>query len=478
MGKYLKKFGTHADYVSFTQTEDFIKPNVSYCVQENDVHYNPWTWAEEYLTTVALEDGTISFNIWKSMGTDMITSISYSTDGGETWTTTTNQDNKEEHLSIDVDVEEGDKVMWKGIATQMGCYYEDYGDYIGSFFSSDCEFDAKGNVMSLLYGDNFKGETTIEIEGDGAFCSLFSDYDSEKTCSIVNAKDLSLPATTLTDYCYNGMFRGCTNLTTAPSVLPAMTLANSCYSYMFLGCTSLITAPELPATTLAETCYDNMFKNCTSLVTAPSVLPATTLTNGCYQSMFEDCTSLVTPPILPATTLAEYCYDGMLWGCTSLTTAPALPATTLAESCYKTMFYGCTSLVTAPELPATTLANWCYSGMFKNCTSLVTAPELPATTLVKNCYSSMFGDCTSLVTAPELPAETLAVSCYDYIFNGCSKLNRIKAMFTTTPSTTYTYSWVNGVASSGTFVKNSAATWTTTGVNGVPTGWTVQTASA
>jgi hypothetical protein len=33
------------------------------------------------------------------------------------------------------------------------------------------------------------------------------------------------------------------------------------------------------------------------------------------------------------------------------------------------------------------------------------------------------------------------------------------------------------ISSSGTFVKNSAATWTTTGNNGVPSGWTVQTAS-
>ena len=38
--------------------------------------------------------------------------------------------------------------------------------------------------------------------------------------------------------------------------------------------------------------------------------------------------------------------------------------------------------------------------------------------------------------------------------------------------------WVSGVATTGTFVKNSAATWTTTGVNGVPSGWTIQTASS
>jgi hypothetical protein len=63
------------------------------------------------------------------------------------------------------------------------------------------------------------------------------------------------------------------------------------------------------------------------------------------------------------------------------------------------------------------------------------------------------------------------------MFRGCSNLNYIKAMFTTQPSSTYTYYWVEGVAASGTFVKNSAASWTTTGVFGVPSGWTVQTAS-
>ena len=42
----------------------------------------------------------------------------------------------------------------------------------------------------------------------------------------------------VTDYCYYFMFRGCTSLTTAPS-LPATTLANYCYSYMFYECTKL-----------------------------------------------------------------------------------------------------------------------------------------------------------------------------------------------------------------------------------------------
>ena len=34
---------------------------------------------------------------------------------------------------------------------------------------------------------------------------------------------------------------------------------------MFSGCTGLTEAPELPATTLADYCYCGMFKDCTNL---------------------------------------------------------------------------------------------------------------------------------------------------------------------------------------------------------------------
>ena len=175
------------------------------------------------------------------------------------------------------------------------------------------------------------------------------------------------------------------------------TMADYCYYGMFNGCTSLTTAPALPATTLANSCYFGMFSGCTALTTAPALLPATTLTTGCYKYMFYGCTSLTTAPALPATTLKTSCYEYMFYGCTSLTTAPALlPATTLAEACYTYMFNGCTALTTAPALPATTLANYCYEAMFYDCTALTTAPELPATTLARYCYYNMFYGCTNL----------------------------------------------------------------------------------
>ena len=513
MGKYLKLFSNHAEYDAFLETEDFIKPNVSHCIQENDVHYNPipHDYSKDYLTFVALEDGaTFTFN--GATVNNITNKASYSLDDGNTWTEI------ESGVSTS-SINTGDKILWKGEMTPNTGWSLGIGN-----FTSTKTFDVEGNIMSLLYGDNFKEETDL-TDKNGAFYRIF--YNDT---NITNADKLSLPATTLSTSCYERIFEGCTGLTTAPE-LPATTLANRCYARLFYNCSSLTTAPELPATTLAEECYSQMFYGCTNLTTAPE-LPVTNLVNGCYNYMFHGCTSLTTAPELPATTLAEECYRDMFSGCTSLTTAPELPATTLVgKNCYYHMFYGCTSLTTAPELPATTLADWCYNAMFYGCTSIPAAPELPATTLTEACYTSMFSGCTSLVdvptvlpattmtsdcyssmfkgctsltTAPELPATTLADYCYDYMFkgctslttapelpattlvgtscyrqmfNGCTRLNYIKAMFTTTPSTAYTSSWVNNVSATGTFVKNSAATWDVSGVHGIPSGWTVQTAS-
>ncbi len=142
------------------------------------------------------------------------------------------------------------------------------------------------------------------------------------------------------------------------------------------------------------------------------------------------------------------------------------------------MFIECSSLTTAPALPATTLSNGCYYAMFVNCTSLAAAPQLPATTLTNNCYANMFQGCTSLTAAPDLPAITLESDCYREMFLGCFNLKYIKALFTTTPSQSYTRNWVSGVPSGtrsgGNFVKNSAAEWDVFGVNGIPNGWTVE----
>lgn len=215
--------------------------------------------------------------------------------------------------------------------------------------------------------------------------------------------------------------------------------------------------------------YGDNFNNQTSLTQ-----------NYCFVNLFYQCGIIDANFLeLPATTLSENCYRSMFYGCRSLTTAPTLPATSLAEYCYSSMFYGCSSLVNVPStLPATTLANYCYDNMFRNCTSLTTAPTLPATTLKQYCYRSMFYGCTSLTTAPVLNAKTLVAACYNYMFRYCRSLKYIKAMFTTSPSTTYLNRWVERVASSGTYVKNKSASYTTRGISAIPSGWTLTTATS
>lgn len=222
--------------------------------------------------------------------------------------------------------------------------------------------------------------------------------------------------------------------------------------------------------------YASLFKKTVGLYDAANLVLPKKVGNNCYSNMFLGCTSLVNAPKLPAMTLVADCYNSMFYGCTSLTKAPDLPATTLAADCYNCMFSNCDALIEAMDvIPATTLAVKCCYMMFYKCISLTKAPQLSATNLRNNCYESMFGGCTSLENAPVLPATKLAASCYNYMFSGCSKLNYVKALFTDNTASGCTTNWLNGVASSGTFVKNAAATWNVVGASGVPEGWTVQT---
>lgn len=230
----------------------------------------------------------------------------------------------------------GQKVSFYGDNETYG-YWEETPQ--GSTFTISGDCYVYGNIMSLISSTNY---TDLKVlSRDGNFTYLFNG------CSHLKShpdKQLLLPATTLTDCCYYGMFLECSGLTKAPA-LPATSLSWGCYDSMFCGCTGLTKAPDLPTTTLAGNCYEYMFAGCTGLTTAPD-LPATTVASYCYCGMFEGCTGLTKAPDLPATTVEDYCYYGMFWGCTGLTKAPDLPATELlnVHGCYAYMFKDCTNL--------------------------------------------------------------------------------------------------------------------------------------
>lgn len=123
-------------------------------------------------------------------------------------------------------------------------------------------------------------------------------------------------------------------------------------------------------------------------------------------------------------------------------------------------------------LPATTLTDYCYFALFSGC-SISEAPELPATTLKNSCYYGMFINCTNLTESPELPATTLVSGCYKQMFKNCTSLSKITCQATNISASECTANWVENVAPTGTFVKNSSMTSWTKGINGIPSSWTV-----
>ena len=379
-----------------------ISPDPSFWTENIPSGYN-WTVEKDLpLSFDVIQEGTISVT-----NPAAFTNLQYSKNFGAKISVS---------ASDSISVVEGDTISFYAKGRPSSANQSSNTIYCTINCSSDCA--VYGNIMSLDSPAGYADETTFR--GKYIFRNLFKNNTHLKNHS---SKQLTLPATTLTDECYWAMFEGCSALTAAPK-LPATNLRSYCYFSMFKGCTSLTTAPELPATDL----YAN-----------------------CYQSMFEGCTSLTNPPELKATTVSYYGY--------------------------KSMFAGCTSLKTAPALPATTLDTYCYQLMFSNCTSLTEAPELPAQTLKSSCYSGMFSGCTSLTKAPDLPAKTLLYSCYDSMFSGCTNLNYIKCLATDISASKCTYCWLSDVSSTGTFVKSPAMQDWTTGVLGIPSGWTVQNAT-
>ena len=127
-----------------------------------------------------------------------------------------------------------------------------------------------------------------------------------------------------------------------------------------------------------------------------------------------------------------------------------LPKNTTVH-CYDQMFVGCTLLQSAPALPATPLAIFCYNEMFRGCSSLTVAPYLPATTLTSYCYYRMFYNCTSL--------ERIVCNAVDISAEKC------------------TAGWLNNVNQTGIFYKNPSAISWSSGISGIPDGWTVQDAT-
>lgn len=192
--------------------------------------FTPRDYSLEYFTIESLADSnTVSI---KNVNCNTLPYYSYSTDNGTTWSSITAQKGKT--LSV-ATINNGGKVLFKCSANNLGTGYSAYNCFLASG-----NHIVYGNAMSLLYGDNFASNSEFRSGSTNCLVSIFRD-----DTYLSDASNLILPALTCTYQCYNGMFRGCTNLAHGPE-LPATTyIGGGCYASMFEGCVNLEEAPDI-----------------------------------------------------------------------------------------------------------------------------------------------------------------------------------------------------------------------------------------
>lgn len=296
---------------------------------------------------------------------------------------------------------------------------------------------------------------------------------------------------------YWELYRGCTSLIKVDDIL-ATTLGNLACLHMYQDCISLRKAARLYATSVGEKCCGEMYKGCSALVIG-YLPPATILAEACYNGTFSNCSSMTTLDVPVATSLATYCYNKMCDHCTSLISAATINVDEIPDYACLYMYRGCTSLANAQEtLPTTKVGNQGCFGMFQDCSALPAVPAPmattlaesafgcyaqgctsiteahfpPATTLATTCYRQMYQGCTSLTSATMPEVSTLVDSCYNRTFRHCTSLAEVTCLATDISASNCLELWLDDVAATGTFTKDANTTWTS-GVNGIPEGWSI-----
>ena len=221
------------------------------------------------LTFLPLDDGKITVTFYN--GITLAGDIHYTINDGQEQTIAKNTTG-----AYDIQAKKGDVVQLYSINTSLGGgavagtrggtrAIDEGAKYIN--IRPSIKTEIFGNVMSLLKGkDNLESATTIEA--NNAFYGLFAAADK-----LVNNDErlLVLPATTLTEGCYQDMFSGCKGIEKAPE-LPAPKLEKNCYQEMFYDCAKLNHVKCLATDISAEGCTKNWLTNAGTEATGEKVL--------------------------------------------------------------------------------------------------------------------------------------------------------------------------------------------------------------
>ena len=161
-----------------------------------------------YFRMIAEENNTIfNMTIGKNVSTSIFLWIEYSVDEGETWTHIDNVDNGTVTFSMP-SINATQSVIMRGNGKSMGCYYTDK-SYYTQIKNNSKKFTVCGIIMTLLKGAWADRNTRLDEGTDYSFRTLFENT------KVTHSDRLIMPPNAVKD-CFNSMFKGCTELVSAP----------------------------------------------------------------------------------------------------------------------------------------------------------------------------------------------------------------------------------------------------------------------
>ena len=283
--KYINTFKNHASYEEkLNGGVDISLPNVSYCEDVKDVHYNPYNTVEFYV-------GEITPPQTVKIYTDLNTSVDVTVSEGNKWYTYVLT--KDKGLCM-IEGPSIKKVVVKANISYKPKYQPPF-TYGKSIPSSTIEASFKGSntsnvtsMMMMFY--NCSGLKSLDVSrfDTSNVTSMSGMFDG---CSGLTSLDLrNFNTSNVTDMSH--MFNACTSLKSLD--LRNFNTSNVIYmNGMFYGCSGLTSLDLRNFNTSNVTLMNGMFSNCSSLTSLDLSGWYTSKVNYTID-MFKGCTSLTT----------------------------------------------------------------------------------------------------------------------------------------------------------------------------------------
>lgn len=281
-------FNSHNEHETYINSEDYKEPYV--CYDQEHIHYNNIDYSKEYFTIEALENGTMKayINWYSSRGNGNI----YYSFNKSTWTSIF-EHNENYQYYTNINVIKNQKIYFKGDYLPNGNY-----NCGGLKISNNFKFNVSGNILSLVYLDNFQNQEyliqqsnliTSSSNSNWNYCNW--EYNGVRYYGNRGEQYMNI---------FGSMFKDNTNLISAGNLVFSMKqVCDSAFTSMFYGCTSLVDFPQFADDMICwKNPFTDMFNGCTSLKKVEKFSPifayriSNNGSNYYCTRMFYGCTSL------------------------------------------------------------------------------------------------------------------------------------------------------------------------------------------